>query len=412
MSRALEQSLNVLLRRRGRSAVRVPRAVQQASASGAAIGTERLAIGAAVIGLLVSVWGAVLFGLRFDSLTQPSAALLGWGLYVTMFGAGFIVLNRIGARIPTRLALSLEIGLALVVALDLWAVWGTGDVAGHISVSFAATFTVLLFLSFRRTIELLIVATLVAAAYIAAVLATTPLTPQSAPKQLVVLAAMLVPALIGGVLVRRFRRIVQLALERVLVQSTVSAPRFAVGLLASEELARLDLAAEELLESVASSARPLPLSPEDASTAASLATELRLHLLEGRRDTWLRHAITESELLGESVSLHDPGGLAGLLDSRQRDALLTTVWLLLADERAAVVGRSVDITVGPARGTEPTPDGHRLVVPITVQVTGINRNQIDPASWSNMGRVGRHTHQFQRSTLTVAIESLVGNPTE
>ncbi len=45
-----------------------------------------------------------------------------------------------------------------------------------------------------------------------------------------------------------FRRMVQVELDRVLVQSTVSAPRFAVGMLASEELARLDLAAEELLD--------------------------------------------------------------------------------------------------------------------------------------------------------------------
>jgi hypothetical protein len=72
--------------------------------------------------------------------------------------------------------------------------------------------------------------------------------------------------------VRGFRRMVQQELDRVLVQSTVSAPRFAVGMLASEELARLDLAAEDLLESVATGRTKLKLDPKTASVAASLAT--------------------------------------------------------------------------------------------------------------------------------------------
>ena len=60
---------------------------------------------------------------------------------------------------------------------------------------------------------------------------------------------------------------VQLELDRVLVQSTISAPRFAVGMLASEELARLDLAAEDLLDSVATGRTQLPLKPKTASIA-------------------------------------------------------------------------------------------------------------------------------------------------
>ncbi len=129
--------------------------------------------------------------------------------------------------------------------------------------------------------------------------------------------------MIGVFVVRGFRRMVQQELDRVLVQSTVSAPRFAVGMLASEELARLDLAAEDLLESVATGRTKLKLDPKTASVAASLATELRLHLIEGRRETWLYHAVSESEMLGKAVTLSDKGSLAGLLDPDQRDGLLS-----------------------------------------------------------------------------------------
>jgi hypothetical protein len=61
-------------------------------------------------------------------------------------------------------------------------------------------------------------------------------------------------------------------------------------MLASEELARLDLAAEELLESVATGRNEtsLPFYPRRRRRQHPLATanELRLHLIEGRRETW------------------------------------------------------------------------------------------------------------------------------
>jgi len=93
----------------------------------------------------------------------------------------------------------------------------------------------------------------------------------------------------------------------VLVQSTVSAPRFAVGMLSVRGARASRLAGEDLLESVATGRTKLKLDPKTASVAASLATELRLHLIEGRRETWLYHAVSESEMLGKSVTLSDKG---------------------------------------------------------------------------------------------------------
>lgn len=410
MSRTVDRPPGARASRRTRDDVRVPSAVLQASASGATIGTAQLSIGAGIIGGAVTIWSAAVFAMRFGELDRPEAAIAAWAVYLVMLTGGFFALSRIGARMPTWLAASMVGGLAIIVALDLWAVWSTGDIAGNITASFAATVTVMVFLSMRRVLEVATVAALAAVVFVTSVVATTPLTPETTPLQIVVLTTMLSAAPICMSIVRRFRRMVQLELDRVIVQSTVSAPRYAVGLLASEQLARLDLAAERLLESVAVGDAALPLDPEGASTAASLATELRLHLLEGRRDTWLRHAITESELLGGAVTLHDPSGLAGLLDGRQRDALLATVWLVVADERAAAMGRTVDLSFGPATETVRTDSGHRLVVPITLVVSGIARNQIDPSLWGELSGVGRHTHQLQRSTLTVPIECLVSNP--
>jgi hypothetical protein len=230
--------------------------------------------------------------------------------------------------------------------------------------------------------------------------------------QVTALAFAVLPALIGVFIVYGFRRLVQIELDRVLVQSTVSAPRFAVGMMASEELARLDLAAEELLDSVSTGKVKLPLDPKTASTAASLATELRLHLIEGRRETWLYHAITESDMLGKAVTLTDKGSLAGLLDPSQRDGLLSTAWLLVSDTVKVGASRTVNIAVGPATTSVDTPQGRKIAIPIVITTTGVARNRVDPSTWEAIGRVGNYSDSTQNSSLRVDIECHVENPAD
>jgi hypothetical protein len=205
---------------------------------------------------------------------------------------------------------------------------------------------------------------------------------------------------------------VQVELDRVLTQSAVSAPRFAVGMLASEELARLDLTAEELLESIAMGKTALPLSPKMASKAASLATELRLHLIEGRRETWLYHAISESELLGKSVTLIDKSALAGLLDPSQRDGLLSTAWLLVSDVTKGAQGRTVTVQLGPVEPGETELPSNKLLIPITITTTGISRNRVDPSIWDATGMVGRYADSTQEGSLRIDIECIVDNPAD
>jgi hypothetical protein len=222
------------------------------------------------------------------------------------------------------------------------------------------------------------------------------------------------PPVVAAAIVATLRRIVGAELERVLVQSTVTAPRFAVGMLASEELARLDLAAEQLLDDVATGRSRLPLNPAAAQAAASIATELRLHLIEGRRQTWLYHAISESDVLGRTVSLTDPDSLAGLLDPRQRDGLLQAVWLMLGDSpersRRSALRVTVEITVGASRPVDHPTGSRSLHVPISIRTTGVPRNRVDPATWDAIRKVGRHVDVQRDGSVSVDIDCLVERP--
>jgi hypothetical protein len=179
-------------------------------------------------------------------------------------------------------------------------------------------------------------------------------------------------------------------------------------MLASDELARLDLAAEKLLDAVANGSDPLPLSDASASVAASLATELRLHLIEGRRETWLYHAITESENLGRSVSVADPQSLAGHLSPAQRDGLLQALWQMVGDGRGTSAGSPVvSVTLGPVGS-----DGHPVTdetmdVPVVFESRGVPRRRLGPTAWSALQRIGPYTDTVRDGVLHVTAHCVV-----
>jgi len=336
-------------------------------------------------------------------------AALAWVVYaLALTGVAATIATR-GEQMPDWLFGTFLLGLAGVVAFDLMAIWSLHDVGHYATAAASVGFGLIAALTLRRTRELLAVASILGMTLLVAVLLTTKLTPENFPAQLLLIATAVMPVMFGIYVVRRFRRIVQLELDRVLVQSTVSAPRFAVGMLASEELARLDLAAEELLEAIATGRTKLPLSPKTASTAASLATELRLHLIEGRRETWLYHAITESEQLGKSVTLTDRGSLAGLLTPHQRDGLLAAVWLLVNDQSKTTP--TAQLTIGPITAI-PEPGSKTITVPLIIMTTAVPRNRVDPATWDAIGKVGRFLDSTHNSSLRVEIECIVTNPAD
>jgi hypothetical protein len=403
-----ENTLGVIFGKRKGQPGAPTRAVRQARALGASLGTGYLGVGAGVVAGIFVLYGLTLLVWNWELYPDTLPVSLAWVLLlVTLAGVAVSIATR-GESMPDWLFVLVLVAVFAVVALDLIAVWPLANTAAVGTASLCASTGLLVSVTLRRAWEVLSAAALLAAVLVWAIVASSPVTTATIPGQLTFVALAVLPTVFGVYIVRRFRRLVQTELDRVLVQSTVSAPRFAVGMLASEELARLDLAAEELLDSVATGRLALPLESSTASRAASLATELRLHLIEGRRETWLYHAITESETLGRSVTLIDRSSLAGLLDRRQRDGLLAAVWLLVSDRENKPV--TVQLTIGPAQSGQ-RPDG-MVPVPLSLTTTGIPRNRVDPATWEAIGKVGHYTDSTQDSSLRVEIECLVQNPAD
>ena len=378
----------------------------------ASLGTTFIGIGAALVAGLAAIYGFAWFIAQWSLYTNPVPVLLSWILLIIALGGGFVVARLSGDRLPDWMFAIFLSFLTCVVALELIGIWDLHDIGNYATSSLTAGMALLVIVTLRGPIEILVADAMLGIALVVAILLDTPLTPANIAPQVTSLAFTVLPGMIGVLVVHGFRRMVQVELDRVLVQSTVSAPRIAVGMLASEELARLDLAAEELLDSVATGRTPLPLRPRTASVAASLATELRLHLIEGRRETWLYHAVTESEMLGKSVTLIDKGSLAGLLDDSQRDGLLSAIWMLVSEKSKPSATRTVQVQVGPIASTGESSIGQKLVVPIEITSTGIAKNRVDASTWEALRRVGRYSDSTRDASVKIDVECLVDNPAD
>ncbi|MCU1546092.1 MAG: hypothetical protein JWP30_1192, partial [Homoserinimonas sp.] len=408
ISDLVEDTLGVTVGRRNKDTAATSanaRALRQARAMGASLGTGYLGVGSGVMAAIQVLYGLSLLVWNWETYPSTLMVSLAWLLLVACLGAVAVAVATRGDNMPTWMFGGIVLVLVFVVSLDFMAVWPLRNIGAYASASACAGVGLLVSVTMRPAREILLAAGALGIAFVVAIAVNTPLTPLTLPAQLGTLALAVAPPVIGVYVVRRFRHLVQTELDRVLVQSTVSAPRFAVGMLASEELARLDLAAEELLDSVATGRTQLPLTPKMASTAASLATELRLHLIEGRRETWLYHAVTESEKLGKSVSLRDRGSLAGLLDPRQRDGLFAAVWLLVTDRDKKPA--SLELTIGPALPAAADTPAGKICVPIVLATKGISRSRVDSSTWDALGKVGHYVASTQDSSLRVEIECYV-----
>lgn len=417
-----ENTLGIVVGNARRAMGNTARRFARTATHRASLGSAFLGLGAAILVGVRVVFGLSWFVAQWGDYLQPFAALAAWVVLVTVVVVVFSLARVIGDRLPNLTFGLFLAGLAVAVALDVIAVWDRHDLGGSGTAAFTAGVALLIVVTQRGAAEVLAAAAVLGLAL--AVLMFLTAEPGALTDsiwlstQIGALATTVLPPVIGVALVHGFRRLVQVELDRVLVQSTTSAPRYAVGMLASEELARLDLKAEELLDSIATGSTRLPLEPRVASVAASLATELRLHLIEGRRETWLYHAISESEQLGKGVRLTDRSSLAGLLTTEQRDGLLSAVWLLVVSDdptatpRRGSTGRSLDLQIGPvAAGAVDLPP-HKIAVPISIATTGVPRNRVDPAVWDAIGRVGRYSDSTQDSSLRVDIDCLVDNPAD
>jgi hypothetical protein len=394
----------------GSRARRSSRVAKSAGIRPGTVGIDYLGFGTVAACGIATLYGLLQFIIQWKEHVRPELTVAAWVLFIGVMLVTGVVVRRSASRLPNWMFAVILTALAGVVALDVAAIMPLMEPARFATASVTVGAALLVLVTLRRARDVLIADAVLGLALLAVIVFGHPADIDHIAPHLTVMARGVFPTLLGAVIVSGFRRMVQVELDRVLVQSTVSAPRFAVGMLASEELARLDLAAEQLLDGVANSTTPLPLPPETASKAASLATELRLHLIEGRRETWLYHAITESEFLGPSVHLVDPNSLAGLLDARQRDGLLSATWLLLTSSSRPEV--TVQLTIGPV-GIHPGGGPMRqILVPISISTTGVPRNRVDPATWEAIHKVGAHVVQVSDGSVHLDIQCLVDNPAD
>ncbi|MEJ3403461.1 hypothetical protein WDJ51_01825 [Rathayibacter sp. YIM 133350] len=409
MSQVEENTLGVVvgrenLPRRTRQFRRPQRTVSTTRANQDALGGRHLQVGTVTGATLVSAFLFLLFVMELPNLTDPLLSLLAWGVLLVGCTATTFAVRSQGGSMPRWLFASALAAGVVVMALDLAGSWGKTEQYVVPTAALAVPVLLLALVTLRETVQIITAAAAIGLGLIVATLFEPRPDPLSLAPELMLIAVAVGAPLLGVAIVRSYRRMVQLELDLALVQSTVQAPRMAVGMLASEELTRLDDDAESLLDDVASGRLPLPLPAEAAARATALATALRLHLIEGRKETWVRHAVAESEFLAPAVTIDDPSSLAGLLGAAQRDALLLVIWLLVSDTDRW--GATVHITFGPTH--PPTVGNYRTVrFPIVLETTGVLRRRVDAAAWDAMGIVGPHVDSVYEGSLRVEIDCTV-----
>ena len=373
----------------------------------ASLGTSQLGTGLAVAGALVVLSCLWRFSLHVGEYPHLQMNVTAWLL---LLGAsiGTIIVVRSNGYILSDLAFTLlVILLALVVAIDLVAVWGLGPTGLYPTAAVAVGGVLLGIVSIRPVRDVIAITVVLAVTLVVDFILNADTTSAAAASDILLCVLAIMPPLIGAAIVGSYRRMVMMALDRVLIQSTVDAPAFGVSMLESKELAAIDLEVEQLFEDISTGREPLPLGKERAERAGALATELRRHLIAGQRHTWLHHAISESDFLSVSVELRDPDSLAALLNQRQRDGLLSALWLLMYGEQRT--SREAIVTLGPA---VPRASAHRIGLrfPIQIEAKGMRRVDVEPATWQHLSRAGRYVDSTTPSALMVVIECTVDNP--
>jgi hypothetical protein len=374
------------------------------------LGTTFVGIGAAVLLSVHILFEVGWLAFQWEKYPDPISATAAWILLIIVIAGTITSVQLMNGQFPRWLFALFLIGLASVVALDLYAIWPLHDIGSFVTAAAAAGTTLLLVLAVRPSSDIAISVSTLGVALVVAVLVNVPLTADNLAPQITTVASAVIPTFVALSLFRNVRRLVEVELGRVLVESTLTSPRLAVGMLASEELARLDFAAEKFLDSVENGSNSLPLSPKLASTAASLATELRLHLIEGRRETWLRHAIAESDLLGKSVTLTDRGSLAGLLNPVQREGLFSTAWLFVTDTTKFGAKNSVHITFSRSPTVSARRSDEKVAITITITTLGVARSRLDGSTREAIAKIGSYTESAEDSSVRLDIECLVNSP--
>lgn len=348
-------------------------------------GSGFLSIGLALFGAILTLVSLAGLLTRLPTHPAPVFAVTAWGVLLVAVAVPLISVLRSGEMLPGGVYWT---GVALwsaAVLVDVFPLVQHGTAAlSHASAAIGAGSVLLAVVGLRRTPDLLVPNLHYAVLLIWVALYSANGDTDLVRVQLLPLALALIPPSAAIIIARDYRRYVYVQLDRTMVQSTVIGAALSDAPSFGGELARLDDDAEQLLNAVADGTLPYPLPKQHAEAAAELATELRLHLIEGRRQTWLYHAIRQSALLEEVVSLEDPDSLAALLTTEQRDGLLTALWQLAATR--AYAAKSLAVTIGPAGQSPVYPNGAQI--PMRLVLPGVRLRRISPAIRQSVERVG------------------------
>ncbi|MRG61749.1 hypothetical protein GE115_17970 [Agromyces sp. CFH 90414] len=373
---------------RERSFRRPTRSARAAGDVHGAHGGTRLAAGVTVaaVGLMAThLVHAFTLAPYFPPGPGPWPAWIALAIVVSAGAAGVAALSR---RVPDWLFAAMMIGIAVPVAMDVAATAGLLHVGVTPTAAAAAAAALMPVAALRGTNAPLIAAAAIAAVLSVEALLQLPAAGRSTVLGLAVAGGCLVPVVLVTIAVRGFRRLVRREVDLSLVQSTVSTPRSAVGMRASEELAQLDYDAEALLEDVGSGRVSIPLPPDLAELAGRLAGRLRVRLIEGRTDTWLRHAVTESAYLSGRIEVADPTGLAGKLSPPQREGLLFALWLIVGEQSRRQPAHA-RVLVEPSEDIDFDDDTFADLL-VRIDVSGVSARHVDSAAWEAVGSVGSH----------------------
>lgn len=372
----------------------------RAAATKAQLSTIQLGTGLARAGILIVGVSAVRLYLYLDRGSVHPLILLAWAvLGATVLGI-VLWLRHTTAQLSARAFAVIATALLTASALDFAGVWLDPSTRVYATASVAVGGVFLALSTLRGTGELAIADGLLAGGFLITVALQMPLTPSESTPQIFMAAMGLGPLTIGIVMVWRYRTLVTQALDRVLLRGALEDPGVGPGSSERDSLALLDREVEELFDDVASGREPLPLSEARARRAGELAGELRAHLVAGRMDTWLAHAISESDVLRGVFRVSDPEGHAALLDPDQRDGLLTALWLLAATQGEHYLRGTISVSTA---GSMLPPTS--LV--ITVTVDGLSRLAIEPATWPGLDRLGRYGVTSTASGMRIDIRTRI-----
>ncbi|HMH58222.1 MAG TPA: hypothetical protein VK537_03485, partial [Galbitalea sp.] len=213
-----ENTLGVIFGRRTKGGPPgVAKALRQASARGATLGTSYLGVGAGVLSAIQALYGLSLFASQWNTYPQPLTAAMAWVLYVAAFVTALVTMSVLGDRLPVWIFVLYLLALAGAVALDFVAIWPLHNIGLYATASISAGFGLMIVVTLRRGREMLAAAGILGIAFLVAIVMDGHLTAETFPSQLNTLALAVLPTVIGVFVVRGFRRMVQQELDRVLV---------------------------------------------------------------------------------------------------------------------------------------------------------------------------------------------------